>query len=142
MRWCAACGKELASEQQGSGEHSFSGYGYLIQFHPECCPIEHDGTICDNRHPPSNPNRRLFVPGQMDSALWLPSGVKLRKHEIADEPETKTFRVKMWVIMCPDCGFFGAPRRYCYNAETGEVFCPACGAPTGQFLEKKDAASR
>lgn len=29
-----------------SERHSFSGYGFYIVFHPECCPRECDGSEC------------------------------------------------------------------------------------------------
>lgn len=31
--------------------HNFSGYGYLVHFHPSCCPRELDGSRCNRSHP-------------------------------------------------------------------------------------------
>lgn len=34
-----------------SKQHCFSGYGFFVIYHPECCPKECDGTICELNHP-------------------------------------------------------------------------------------------
>jgi hypothetical protein len=42
---------QRAEERVAENEaHTFSGYGYLVHFHPECCPREFDGTKCDLPH--------------------------------------------------------------------------------------------
>ena len=48
--YCAKCGLSLDEDAAGLA-HMFCGYGYMIQFHPECCPIEHHGDICEYPHP-------------------------------------------------------------------------------------------
>lgn len=47
--------KEPVDENKG---HYFHGYGYMVKFHPECCPREFDGTECDLPHP-EEPQKRL-----------------------------------------------------------------------------------
>lgn len=44
---CFKCQKEVKEKDR----HSFSGYGFYIVYHPECCPKECDGTVCDLDHP-------------------------------------------------------------------------------------------
>ena len=40
--------KEILPENY---EHAFAGYGYYVKFHPECCPLQMDGSDCDYEHP-------------------------------------------------------------------------------------------
>ena len=47
--YCAKCGYSL-DEVAGTIDHMFCGYGYMIQFHPECCPVEYDGQTCEAEH--------------------------------------------------------------------------------------------
>lgn len=49
MPFCDAeeCGKEVSDNDV----HTFAGYGYLLHFHAECCPLDFDGTKCSRSHP-------------------------------------------------------------------------------------------
>lgn len=31
--------------------HGFAGYGFWVQYHPECCPGHVDGSVCEYDHP-------------------------------------------------------------------------------------------
>ncbi len=45
---CHACDKPIRPRDE---KHAFAGYGFYVEFHPECCPTEMDGSECDKDHP-------------------------------------------------------------------------------------------
>lgn len=54
-------------------QHSFSGYGFWISFHPECCPGWMDGTACRKEHPAGwTPWDGPGSPGWDDALAELP----------------------------------------------------------------------
>ena len=71
--------------------HAFSGYGYRVKFHPECCPRELDGTTCAGDH--HTGPRPHFIP--VDAEVY---GLVVRHREqilerlrrCGDEPEWVT----------------------------------------------------
>jgi hypothetical protein len=47
---CDKCGREI--EERGMSQlHNFSGYGFWVKYHPECCPRQMDGSDCELEHP-------------------------------------------------------------------------------------------
>ena len=46
MLYCFECNKVLSHEEQNSMDHLFAGYGFCVQYCPECCPGEVDGSEC------------------------------------------------------------------------------------------------
>lgn len=45
---CAVNGGRLYDEDED--DHSFSGYGFYVKYHEECCPRTVDGSDCGFNH--------------------------------------------------------------------------------------------
>ncbi len=45
MPYCFECGRSLKNPGL---DHMFSGYGFCVQYCPECCPGEVDGSECSD----------------------------------------------------------------------------------------------
>jgi hypothetical protein len=64
-------------ELTGNIDHMFSGYGWIAQFHPGCCPGDMDGTVCTNEHPddwrPKHPeaHAKMVARDEKDSEAWI-----------------------------------------------------------------------
>lgn len=53
---CEKCEKPVRIEEYDTHDHYFSGYGFSVQYHEECCPIVLDEMTCEAAHP-SQSNR-------------------------------------------------------------------------------------
>jgi hypothetical protein len=57
MPWCSA-DKDCPRPDDWVDQICFAGYGYILAFHPECCPGRFDGSECFRDHPPKETDAR------------------------------------------------------------------------------------